>query len=146
MPRTAVSPYSSLVGSDGLTDRQRDIIRLYFVEGMKMSTISAALRYSLSTIEKEKSTALSVLQMSEEEMRQELRNQNGEIYLRVAIERGGDVAFPMDTTANEAHKALTIPGYSRALRMRDKSPGEIKEFHRKHPRSIYNVNEDPHEK
>lgn len=147
MPRVSVSAgeveYRTVVGPDGLTARQRDVIRLYFVEGMKMGQISTFLRYSLSTIEKEKAAALETLRTTEEELRQELRVQSGDIHLRIAIERGGDVAFPLDTTANEAHKVLVIPGYRSALYSPGLSASAVKEFHRQHPRATYNINEDP---
>ena len=130
MPRIAVSDPTVSIGPDGLTDRQAEIVRLTFIEGMKQFRIAQLLRVSPKTVQRDLAAALDLLRTSEQEMSDDIQRQSGRVRMDITIAFAPDqVVTRVDSTLLTVSKILTVPGYRFALYSPDSTPQRIKSIH-----------------
>ncbi|MCW3051624.1 MAG: hypothetical protein JWN14_794 [Chthonomonadales bacterium] len=126
VPNKAKTPFDV----EGLTDRQSEILRLYFIEGMKQFRIAQELRLHPKTVQRDIAAALDILRTSEEEMRGDIDHQSGRVRMDITIAYATDeIVSRPDSTLITVSKILTIPGFRRAYYSPDSSPDRIKAIH-----------------
>jgi hypothetical protein len=137
MPRTAVtaSTETPALDTQGLTERQSQIIHLRFIEGMKMFRIAQVLRLSPKTVGRDLAAALDTLRTSEEEMDAGVHQQGGRVRMDITIAFAPDqVVTRPDTTLLTVSKIMTVPGFRHAFYAADSTPDRIKAIHAVHER------------
>lgn len=120
MPRIPVNASPSIttdesetpaLDSETLTDRQTEIIRLRFIEGMAMFKIAQVLRVNPKTVKRDLTAALAILQQTEEDVRGEIQQREGQVQMKITVAFGGGHAVTLtDSTLVTTSKIMTIPG------------------------------------
>lgn len=133
MPRVPVSAGVKESPVAGITERQYQIIRLHFFEGMKLFKIAQVLRLSPKTIQREKTAALEALRTSEDELRNSLCGKIGPVRMDITIAYApDDVKSSPDSTMRTVANILLVPGFREAYYAPDSSPDQVKAWIAKH--------------
>lgn len=115
---------------ESLSERQQEILSLYFIEGMKQFRIAQQLRIHPKTVSRDIAAALEILRTSEEDLRADMAQQSGPVRMGVTIAFApDDVKFRYDATLITVSKLLTVPGFRVAYYAPDSSPERIKAIH-----------------